>query len=359
MGLGVVIVGTGFGCHTHLRAIRRAGMDAVALVGRDPARTKERADRFAVPVATTSLEEALALPGVDAVAVATPPNTHLDVVLAAVGEGKHVVCEKPFARDAGEARTMLRAAEEAGVVHFLGTEFRFSTAQALSNRLLRDGAIGEPRLATFLMLMPLLADPAAEVPDWWASEAEGGGWLRAHATHVVDNVRDTFGEFDGVCASVSLTAPRAMTADDGFSILFRTRSGVEGIMQSSAGTWGPPVIVRRYSGTAGTIWFEGDDVWVADAAGSRTVEPPADLVVVPPESPPTDFMATAYDRMHAHGTDLGPYTRLYEVFRDTIGGAPLPTDPAPATFADAVADTEVMDAILRSVAERTWVEVGG
>ena len=111
-----------------------------------------------------------------------------------------------------------------------------------------------------------------------------------------------------------------MTADDGFSVLFRTRSGVEGIMQSSAGAWGPPVILRRYSGTKGTLWFEGDDIWVADSEGQRKVEPPADLLTAPPETPPTDFMVTAYDWMHAHGTDLGPYTRLYEVFRATIEG---------------------------------------
>ena len=72
---------------------------------------------------------------------------------------------------------MLEAAERAEVVHFLGTEFRFGTAQALANRLIAEGAIGEPRLATFLLIMPLLADPAAEVPDWWASAEEGGGWL--------------------------------------------------------------------------------------------------------------------------------------------------------------------------------------
>ena len=355
--LGVVIVGTGFGCHTHLRAIRGAGLTASALVGRDPERTKARAERFGIPVATTSLAEALDVPGVDAVAVVTPPNTHHDLVLAALAAGKHVVCEKPFARDVAEARAMLDAAERAGVVHFLGTEFRFGTAQALSNRLIADGAIGESRLATFLMLMPLLADPAAVVPDWWASADDGGGWLGAHASHVVDNVRDTFGEFEGVSASLSLTAPRDMTADDGFSILFRTRSGVEGIMQSSAGTWGPPVILRRYSGTKGTLWFEGDDVWVADAAGQRKIEAPPELLTLPPEAPPTDFMVTAYDWMHAHGTDLGPYTRLYEVFRDAVTGAPRAAAPVPATFADAVADMEVMDAIRRSVAERSWVEI--
>ena len=198
MDTGVVIVGSGFGCHTHLRAIRGAGLTAAALVGRDPERTRVRAERFEIPLATTSLQEALEAPGVVAVAIATPPLTHHDLVLEAVAAGKHVVCEKPFARDVGEAQEMLDAAEAAGVVHFLGTEFRFGTAQALSNRLIADGAIGEPRIATFLMLMPLMADPTSEVPDWWASAEEGGGWLGAHASHVVDNVRNTFGEFEGV-----------------------------------------------------------------------------------------------------------------------------------------------------------------
>ena len=46
------------------------------------------------------------------------------------------------------------------------------------------------------------------------------------------------------------------------------------------------------------------------------------LLTAPPEAPPTDFMVTAYDWMHAHGTDLGPYTRLYEVFRREVGIAP-------------------------------------
>ena len=97
MDTGVVIVGSGFGCHTHLRAIRAAGLTAAALVGRDPGRTRERAERFEIPVATTSLQEALELPGVTAVAIATPPLTHHDLVLEAVAAGKHVVCEKPFA----------------------------------------------------------------------------------------------------------------------------------------------------------------------------------------------------------------------------------------------------------------------
>ena len=75
------------------------------------------------------------------------------------------------------------------MVHLLGTEFRFATNQALVARLIAEGAIGEPRLATYLLLMPLLADPAGEVPAWWAQQSEGGGWLGAYASHVVDEIR--------------------------------------------------------------------------------------------------------------------------------------------------------------------------
>jgi predicted dehydrogenase len=355
---GAVVVGTGFGCWTHLRALRAAGYTVEALVGRDADKTASRAARFDVPVGTTSMSDALALPGVEAVSVVTPPHTHAALVTEAVAAGKHVVCEKPFARDAGEAGRMLAAAEAAGVVHLLGTEFRFGTGQALLTRLVKEGVIGEPRLATFLLLMPLLADPAGEVPDWWARSEDGGGWVGAHASHVVDQVRATLGEIAGVSAGLSLTADRAMTAEDTYTAHFRTVSGVEGVMQSSAGTWGPPVIVARLSGTAGTAWTEGDTVWVADRDGTRQVDPPADLLVGPPDPPPTDLMTTAYDMMHTTGIDMGPFTRLFQVLRARSDGESVPPDPAPATFVDGVADMAVLDAVRRSSAERRWVDIG-
>jgi len=130
--LGAVIVGTSFGVLTHLRALRAAGVDVKAFVGRDPEKTRAKAAQAGVPHGLTSLSEAMALPGVELVTVATPPHTHAAIVLEAIAAGKHVVCEKPFARNADEARQMLEAAEAAGVVHMLGTEFRWSTTQALA-----------------------------------------------------------------------------------------------------------------------------------------------------------------------------------------------------------------------------------
>jgi predicted dehydrogenase len=299
----------------------------------------------------------LALEDVDAVAVATPPHTHASLVLQAVTAGKHVVCEKPFARDAAEARTMLNAAERAGVVHLLGTEFRWATGQALAARLIADGAIGEPRLATFLLHVPMLADPAGELPGWWEDAEQGGGWLGAQAAHVVDQVRTTLGEIEGVSAGLPLVSGRSMSAEDSYTVHFRTRTGVDGVMQSTAGAYGPPVFLTRIAGTRGTVWVDFDTVSIADADGERQVPVPDDLVLSPPDPPPGDLLVSAYDQLHAFGIDLPPYTRLYETFVTLVAGEPVPDDPKPATFADGVADMAVLDAIRTSNAERQWVEV--
>ncbi len=360
--IGAIVVGTGFGVLTHLRSMRAAGIEVKALVGRDRAKAVARAELFGVPQGLDSLDEALSLPDVDAVAVATPPHTHASIVLAALAAGKHVLCEKPFARDAAEAQRMLEAAERAGVVHLLGTEFRFATAQALATRAVAEGVIGEPRLATFLFHMSALADPAAEVPDWWRREEEGGGWLGAYASHLIDQIRVTLGEIEGVSASLRTVAERTQaqpwTAEDSYSIHFRTRTGVDGILQSTAAAQGPLAVCTRFVGSSGTIWIEGDRVGLADASGERFLEAPEDLRTAPPEPPPSELISTAYDRLHSMGLDLGPYTRLYEVFRDRIQGRPVPSDPAAATFADGVAVQSVLDAIRRSSREKVWVELG-
>src|SRR5581483_6932846 len=159
--LGAVVVGTGFGCVTHVRALRAAGFDVKAVVGRDPARTRERASQFGVDAACTSLAEAMSIDAVDAVTVATPPHTHAPLALEAIGAGKHVLCEKPFATDAREARTVLAAAENSGLVHLLGTEFRWDAGQATLARAVGSGAIGEARLALVLMHIPMLAEADA------------------------------------------------------------------------------------------------------------------------------------------------------------------------------------------------------
>jgi predicted dehydrogenase len=358
---GAVVVGTGFGCITHVRALRAAGFDVVALVGRDPEKTATRAAQFGAGEACTSLAEALRIPGVDAVTIATPPHTHAALALEAIDAGRHVLCEKPFARDMPEALTILEAAERAGIVHMLGTEFRFDRGQAMLARAVSRGMIGEPRLATVMLHVPMLAAADAEVPAWWGDDAQGGGWLGAHGSQVIDQLRMTLGEVASASASLMHLGATATTAEDTFVVQCTMASGATALLQSSAGDWGPMIVETRVAGSTGTAWIDGlgDSVWVADRSGTRQLAVDDDLPPAPGRPPPLPegVLHTAYDHMIAHGLDLVPYTRLAEVFRDAILGRPIPDSPAPATFRDGVAGMAVLDAIRTSAVDGHRVAV--
>jgi predicted dehydrogenase len=356
-----VIVGTGFGVLTHLRAMQAAGIEIVALVGRDRVKAQDRAARFGVACGTDDLAEALALPGVAVVAVATPPHTHAEIVLAAIASGKHVVCEKPFARDRAEAEVMLRAAVGAGVTHLLGTEFRFDGGQAQLARTVRSGEIGTPVLGVFELHIPTHAEASAELPDWWQLAEEGGGWLGAYGSHVVDQIRVTMGEPVAVSASLQRLAARpAMTADDTYSVLMRLDDGATALMHSSCAVRGPFLAATKIVGTAGTAWLEGSQVSIDTGLGPRIVPVPADLPMEAPIPPPSELIHNAYDAWHSMGTDLVPYTRLYERLAAGIVGGPIADEPAAATFADGVAVQRVLDAIRASSnADGAWTPVAG
>ncbi|TQF74224.1 Gfo/Idh/MocA family oxidoreductase [Rhodococcus spelaei] len=356
--LGLAVIGTGFGCITHVPAFRDAGFEVRALIGRDRDRTAERAARFDIANAVTSLDEALAAADIDAVTIATPPHTHAELAIEAAERGLHVVCEKPFAADLTQARAMLDAVERAGVVHQIGTEFRYATPQALLARQVAEGAVGTPKLATLLMHLPMFAAEGSEAPGWWTDGSAGGGWLGAQGTHMIDQIRATLGEFDSVSAGLPVVADRGQTAEDSFTVHFRTVDGVDGVLQSTVGSWGPLMMTTRIAGTGGTVWIDGDRVRHADATGEREVEVPADLTNPAPQPPPFDFFSTTYDWLHATGLDRAPYTRLADAFRRRILGEPIAaTEPRPATFHDGVAGQAVLDAIRLSAAEGRSVRV--
>jgi predicted dehydrogenase len=356
---GVVVVGTGFGCFTHVRALRSAGFDVLAVVGRDPEKTRRRAKLFDVPRALVSLEEALALPGVQAVTIATPPHTHAAIAHQAIAAGKHLICEKPLARDVAEGEALRDAAERAGIVALVGTEFRFDAGQATLARCIASGAIGEPRLATILLHVGVLADPSAELPDWWQDTGQGGGWLGAHGSQVIDQIRFTLGEFAAVSATLPHVGAREMSAEDGFIVQFRLASGCVGTMQSTCADRSPPMIETRVAGSDGSAWIRGlgSEVFVAGADGTRRVSVDDDLEGGERTPPPDGALETDYERMVGLGLDVPAYTRLASCFRARIEGRALPSRSAPATLADGVAALRVLEAARRSASQGRWVEV--
>jgi predicted dehydrogenase len=356
---GVVVFGTGFGCFTHVRALRDAGFDVQAVVGRDPEKTARRAQQFGVAKALTSVSEALALKDVCAVTIATPPNTHAPIALQAIAAGRHLICEKPFARDVAEGEAVRDAADKAGVVALLGTEFRFDAGQATLARTIADGAIGHPRLATFLLHVGVLADRDAEIPAWWKDAEQGGGWLSAHGSQVIDQIRFALGEFTSVSASLPDVAGRGMSADDGFIVQFRLANGCVGTMQSTCADRSPPMIESRVVGTEGTAWIKGlgSEVFVSDATGTHPVPVGADLLGGEITPPPDGALETDYERMIGLGFDVPPYLRLARTFRALIEGDPPPTRSEPARFEDGVSALRVLEAARRSARDACWVDI--
>lgn len=347
--IGVAIAGTGFGLLAHVRAARAAGLEVRALVGRDPAKTADRAAIFSIPTGTTDLSAVLASDAVSVVAVATPPHTHVGIVNQAIHAGKHVICEKPFALDLAEAKAMCEAAERSGLIHLIGTEWRFSPSQAQLTRLVREGVIGEPRLGVFQLHVPTHADPEAELPAWWQREDMGGGWLGTHATHTIDHIRTTMGEIVGVTASLQrISGRREMTADDTYTVMMRLDNGATVLLHASCAARGPFLSTMKIFGTRATAWSEGDHIVTDDGTGSTTHPLPADLPTIEAPPLPAGLELSAYDRWNALDVYHTPYTHLYSVLRTRIEGDEPPPEPAAATFADGVRVQGVLDAIRAS-----------
>ena len=343
MAIGAVVVGTGFGARVHVPALRAAGFDVHAIVGRDVDRTARRAERLGVEHACSSLADALTLPGVEAVTIAAPPAAHAALAIEACDAGRHVVCEKPFALDAIEAEAMTRAAANAGVTALVGHEFRWAPDRATAARAIASGVIGVPHLASLVQYVPLVADPEARVPEWWFDAARGGGWLGASGSHVVDQVRCWFGEVASVSATLPTVAARE-GAEDSFVVRASTASGVEVVMQQTAASWTPHVAgVTVVAGTDGTLELDGEGVWCSDRSGRRLLPVPHDLAL--PAPPASDDPRHRYTHL-----ELGPYARLCEALLAGVEGRPFESAVEVPTFADGLACMRVLDAVRASAA---------
>jgi predicted dehydrogenase len=346
----VVVAGTGFGCRIQVPALRAAGFDVVGLVGADAGRTAERAAVNEIPAAFTDIDEAISRTGAKAVAVSTPPHVHGQVTLAAIARGCHVICEKPFAKDVAEGRSMLQAAERAGVVHMVGHEFRFMPERATLARVIERGDIGEPRLANFTSLSAYLYT-TSDFPPWRFNEDTGGGWLGGSSPHLIDQIRVTLGEFASLSGSVETMVPQNGDADDAYAFRFRLTNGVDGMVQSATAAWGPGVEVMRIMGTKGSVWLEGTEIKFADANGTRDVPHDREFALPPMPPLPADPRHETAKWKWLVAVELPAYVRLAEIFRSLIEGRePSRAVPIP-TFRDGLASMEIIDAIRASSAQ--------
>ena len=178
MALNVALIGTGFGQHAVAPVYESLGCSVAVVSPRDEA----------------GVQAAIASP-CDLVSIHSPPFMHLAHVTLATESGRHVLCDKPFGRNAIEAQQMLDMASAAGVLHFLNFEFRFDPLREKMKALLDNGAIGEPVHFSSTMF----TSGGHDRPYGWLFDKDkGGGWIGAFASHEIDTIQWLFGNVDSL-----------------------------------------------------------------------------------------------------------------------------------------------------------------
>jgi predicted dehydrogenase len=225
----------------------------VAAVG---SRTAERAEAFAqehdVPHAHGSWQALADDPTVDVIYVATPHSAHAEAALVALEAGKHVLVEKPFTLNEGEAREVVDFAESHGLVALEAMWTRWLPHMLEIHELLDSGAIGEPQL--------LIADHTQSVPTdphhRMNAPELGGGALLDLGVYPVSFAHDLFGEPEDVLSAAVMTATGV---DRRVSATFVHESGAHSSLTTALDLAGPNR--ATILGTEGSI--EIDAVWYA------------------------------------------------------------------------------------------------
>jgi predicted dehydrogenase len=258
--LRIGVAGVGFGATVHIPAFQSEGVEVVAVTARRRERAEEAANRFGIPNVFMDYEEMLEMDGLDAVSIVTPASIHHEMVMAAVRAKKHIICEKPFAVDAKQAREMYEAAEKAGLTAVVAHEFRYSSGRAAAKELIDAGYIGNLR---FCLMKLLLGGPPPNPnqPPRPMGGGPGGGMLFGLGSHYIDCLRDWFGEVAAVRGDLENAAqalPRdevvANFSDDTFSFrLDFVKGGFAQMIASRAGMFPSGASVEIY-GTEGTLF---------------------------------------------------------------------------------------------------------
>ncbi len=140
----------------------------------------------------------------DLVCVHSPPFLHAAHVRRALAGEHAVLCDKPFARDAGEAETLVGAADAAECLNLCNFEFRYHPIRELVRTLVADGAVGTPEHVSWTHY-----SSGSRIPlrrhGWLFERALGGGWIGAWGAHAVDFLRWAFGEVTEATATCRVT----------------------------------------------------------------------------------------------------------------------------------------------------------
>src|ERR1700741_2431335 len=155
-----VVIGTGFGAHVMAPAYEAVGFRTTVVSPRDDA----------------ALARAVS-GNIDLVSVHSPPFLHHQHVMLGLDHRRAVLCDKPFGRNAQEARSLRDRARALGVPNFVNFELRWQTGRVRLKQLLDDGAIGALQHVNWTMFGGGLR---SKTHGWLFVADLGGGWIGAY-----------------------------------------------------------------------------------------------------------------------------------------------------------------------------------
>jgi predicted dehydrogenase len=340
----------------------------VAICGRDGDAVAEAARRYGYERAYTDWREMVADDRVQLFDNGGPNDVHAEPCIAAAQAGKHVLCEKPLARTAEEAKRMLEAVEKAGVKHMVAFNYRFVPALRQARELIESGALGRIYhfRATYQQEWVM---PHYDLPKIWRLDKSvaGSGALGDLGAHIIDLARFLVGEVSSVGALTRTFVDERplpdgsgigrVDVDDAFVSVVAFEKGAIGTLEATrfaAGSKNRQVI--EINAEKGSIRFNMERLnelqvfWVDDEP--RETQGFHDVLV-------TEGYHPWWENWWPHGHIIGwEHTFVHELTHllDCIVNG-REVGPYGATFEDGYRAAVVCDAILESAASKKQVDV--
>jgi predicted dehydrogenase len=385
--LRVGMVGYGFMGAAHAQAWRTAHRffdlpltpELTAVAGRNEHSVAAAAHRLGFSSIETDWRALVERDDIDLIDICTPGDTHPEIAIAALGAGKHVLCEKPLANSVAEAREMAdaaRAVAARGVFGMCGFSYRRVPALALARRFVAEGRLGEVRHVRAQYLQDWLSDE--NTPFTWRMDRSkaGSGALGDIGAHVVDlaqwvtgstieglsAVLRTFvaerpvgGEFSGLGGHGDAHGEkRSVTVDDAAAFTARFAGGALGVFEATRFALGRKNGIRlEVNGSTGSVFFDFEDMNVlqyydgtddAEARGFRRI------IVTEAEHP---YLAGWWPPGHGLGYEHAFTHQVVDLVR-AIGAGEQPTP----SFDDALQVQRVLATVEESAADRSaWHDI--
>jgi predicted dehydrogenase len=318
------------------------GRDRVQTVySRTEARAREFAAQWGIPKWTTDMAKAIQDPETGVVVIGLPNHLHKEAALLAASAGKAVLCTKPLARTAAEAKEMLDTVEQAGVFAGYLEDLVYTPKMLKALASIQSGALGK------VLWARSRETHSGPHSDWfWDPEQSGGGAIVDLGCHCIEIARCYIGKdvkpVEVMCWADTQVHP--IDAEDHSIGLVRYANGAVGQFEVSWCFRGGMDLRDEVAGTEGTIWLNhflrtGFEMFTTVGSGGYVAEK---------AEGETGWLFPVGDEV----TELG-YVHMFTDMLDALDAGTEPME----TFYDGYVVNAVMDACYRSAKSRQWEPV--